>query len=554
MRRIEPPARAVRRRALAFGSLVAMLALAAGPVGASDLPQLAPATGSVPPPLTVVLEDGGDGYVNLDEQTAGILVTGTYDTGAVPAIGDVAARIEAGPICDGTSATFTPGQTAAVNGDGTFSVGPFDVSGMPEGATLCARARAIDTSSATSAEAGSNTTLKDTVAPAAGTVEMVETFVVDGYLNDREATDQCCIQANWFTGDPEAVSATVWFEDAASAMTAGCGLFNVGVSGFGAVNGTCAGSMAQGPFEFLGIWRDAAGNGSAEASASLTKDTIHPPMQITSPAADGAAFAPSTTLAVSGTTVPGGPLVYRLNGVVIATGTAGVDGSWQATFTTPSLDGIHEFKATTRDAARNFSTRVRLFAVDSTIPTILSPVEGSLSAGAVSINGKAPSASTVEVFEGDLLVGSTQADATGDWSLVSGLTSGTHTIVARATTTTDVVSPLSAPRTFRVDNSRPVVTFTTGDLSPHVQGALIEGGATDNNEGVASIVVEYYDALGTRVLQQTAACTTCGAGALSVSWQDEAALVVPGPYTVVAYAVDMAGNRSAVRSIRILAG
>ncbi len=111
-----------------------ILALASGVLAAS------PAHAAVPPAPTVEIADGGDGFLNASEIAAGVMVTGTYDTGA--GVTKVTGRFVAEENCDIDAPLKTDPQEATINPDGTFDLGPFDLSAFPEGQIVCAQARA----------------------------------------------------------------------------------------------------------------------------------------------------------------------------------------------------------------------------------------------------------------------------------------------------------------------------------------------------------------------------------------------------------------------------
>ena len=519
-----------------------------------------PVPGSAPPTPTVLMLDGGDHWVNGSEQDT-LMVRVNYSTSFVPPITSASAKIVGTPKDTMTPcASGAPHNTPLLSSDvpqpgGFFLIGPFDVSSFPDGVVLCA-VGFVRAGAQASATDTSNVAIKDTIGPVLGSVEMVETFIVDGYLNIREATNQCCIAANWSHADPGDVASTqVWFEDSTSTITGGCGVFNVGPSGFGAVNSTCAGSMAQGPFTFRGQWTDVAGNPSGIAVATLIKDTIRPNLTMDMPEA-GAQLAPSALTEASGTADPGAPLVFRLNGDVIGNGTAAPDGTWTFSFTTPAALGNHTLLVTARDEASNFRSASRVFEVSDLVPIIILPVEDADENGTVTIYGNGRPASDVEVYEGDVLIGSVRVTADGFWTIISGMPDGPHAIRARGFDSS-IPSTFSPPRNFSVDAGSPTVTITNevplpAPLDYALLPGVITGTATDGFDGVARIRVEYFNALGTRVLSEDASCPDCGAGATSVGWEHEPSLPLPGPYTVVAQAFDIQGNSSVRRTIKVV--
>lgn len=627
-----------RRRAATVALCAAALAIAGAQIAFA-----------APAPPTVAIADGGDGYVTAAEQTT-LTLTGTYDTTATPAITSVIARIVNSATCENAAPQTTTTLTVPVNGDGTWSAGPYDVSAFTEGAQLCARARTIDATAAQSelgtsaisildrvapaagtatlddadgfinaaeaaagvdagwtdpgaaataaawfadgdgnvpagcslgtvAVAGSgqltpacaaalpdgsvvlnvrwtdaagntspvatDTSLKDTVAPATGTVEMIDPNE-DGYVNIEEATTACCVPANWANADTSASSVSLWFLDSADVLhTPQCGTWVTVTTGAGAVNGPCATTMAQGEFAFVGQWRDAAGNLSDEARATLVLDTVAPTVTIAAPT--GASVAP--TFQVAGTTEASAPLVFLVDGLPVGTDTSAADGTFARTFSLP--DGPHVITIRVTDAASNVTNHDVSLTVDSLIPLIATPGAGSLQDGVVTVSGTGRPNTKIEIFEGATLVGQAQTTATGAWTTDVGFASGAHEIRARGIGLGgSPVSAFTPSRAFSVDAGRPTVTITTPNMTPFVGEAIvIDGTATDGSK-VARIRLEYVDAIrGAKLADRNATCTNCGTP--SATWTDSVELP-PGLIAVTATAYDEAGNRSGTVTIRIL--
>ena len=97
-------------------------------------------------------------------------------------------------------------------------------------------------------------------------------------------------------------------------------------------------------------------------------------------------------------------------------------------------------------------------------PVITSPANNSFDTdGNVTLSGTAEAESTVEVFEatssGDASKGTTQADASGNWSIaLSGVPDGSHAYKAKATDTASNASAESEARTVIVDTASPLVS------------------------------------------------------------------------------------------------
>jgi LPXTG-motif cell wall-anchored protein len=195
--------------------------------------------------------------------------------------------------------------------------------------------------------------------------------------------------------------------------------------------------------------------------------------------------------------------------------------------------------ATTTDAAGNVSPEATpvSFTVDTVgpaAPVIISPADGSSTNDTTPpIAGTAEPDSTVEVFVDGTSIGTTTADADGNWSVTPAtpLAEGAHTATATATDAGGTVSPESAAVAFTVDLTPPaapaVVTpadgSLTNDTTPPISGTA-EPGATVNVRIDGAVV-------GTTLADGSGAWTFTPATALA-----------EGAHTVSATATDAAGN------------
>jgi hypothetical protein len=131
-------------------------------------------------------------------------------------------------------------------------------------------------------------------------------------------------------------------------------------------------------------------------------------------------------------------------------------------------DGGHTFEVRATDSVGNAdaSPAVRSWSVDTiapAAPTIASPPAGSLSGSSVTVAGDAEVGSTVRLYDGAVLVGTTGTGAGGSWSVpLTGLADGTHSFTATATDAAGNVSPASASRTVTVDTTPPETTIDAG--------------------------------------------------------------------------------------------
>ena len=140
--------------------------------------------------------------------------------------------------------------------------------------------------------------------------------------------------------------------------------------------------------------------------------------------ADGTVTNDSTPT-ISGTAEANSTVSVYADGNLLGTTTANGSGNWTFTPGAPLADATYEFTATSTDAANN--TSVDSNAVDVTIdtvapaaPVVTSPVDGSsTNDNTPTISGTAEANSTVDVYVDGNVVGTTTADGSGNWSMVS---------------------------------------------------------------------------------------------------------------------------------------
>ncbi|NAW23518.1 hypothetical protein FGF82_23620, partial [Salmonella sp. gx-f9] len=100
------------------------------------------------------------------------------------------------------------------------------------------------------------------------------------------------------------------------------------------------------------------------------------------------------------------------------------------------------------------------------------------------LTGTAEANSTISVFDGTTLLGTTTADASGNWAFTptTALTDGSHSLTATVTDATGNVSPASSVFALTVDTAAPatpVIGTVTDNVAP-VTGAITAGGSTND--------------------------------------------------------------------------
>jgi Ca2+-binding RTX toxin-like protein len=191
-----------------------------------------------------------------------------------------------------------------------------------------------------------------------------------------------------------------------------------------------------------------------------------------------------TTPTLAGTAEAGATVRIFDGATQIGSTTADGAGAWS--FTTPALaGGAHSFTATATDAADNtgpasaaYPITIQADPADTTAPpapviatvtddfgpvTGAVPPDGPTDDRTLAVSGSAEPGSTVRVYAGATLVGTTTADGAGAWGLTTAvLTPGELVLTARATDAALNTGPASAAYPVSLIN---VVTGTSGDDS-----------------------------------------------------------------------------------------
>lgn len=158
------------------------------------------------------------------------------------------------------------------------------------------------------------------------------------------------------------------------------------------------------------------------------------------------------------------------------------------------------------------------------------------------IHGVAQPGSTVNIYDGQTLIGTTMADPSGNWSLTSlPLWDGAHTISATQTDADGNSSELQGGQTFTVDTTPPVEPIGV---------AIIADGVTVGNSEQISNAQPTFSGMaeaGATVSISTAEGTLIGTTQVSASgeWQyTPPSPLANGSYDFYATVTDAAGNPS----------
>ncbi|EIW2996744.1 BapA prefix-like domain-containing protein [Salmonella enterica subsp. enterica serovar Newport] len=417
------------------------------------------------PILTSVVDDVAGGVT-------GNLANGQITNDNRPTLNGTA---EAGSVVSIYDGNTLLGVTSA-NAGGAWSFTP--TTGLNDG-TRILTVTATDPAGNVSPATSGFTIVVDTLAP---TVPLITSIVDDvpnntGAIGNGQSTNDTQPTLN---GTAEANSAVSIFDNGALVATV-----NANASGNWSWTPTAA--LGQGSHAYSVSAADAAGNVSA-ASPSITiiVDTI-------APGAPGNLVINATGNRVTGTAEAGSTVTITSDtGVVLGTATADGTGSFTATLTPAQTNG-QPLLAFAQDKAGNTGIAAGFTAPDTRVPEapiITNVVDdvgiytGAIANGQVTndaqptLNGTAQAGATVSIYNNGALLGTTTANASGNWSFTptGNLTEGSHAFTATATNANGTGS-VSTAATVIVDTLAPGTP--SGTLS--ADGGSLSGQAEANS-------------------------------------------------------------------------
>lgn len=330
-------------------------------------------------------------------------------------------------------------------------------------------------------------------------------------------------------------------------------------------------NLADGLHSLVITATDPAGNTSTgSTTVTFTVDTSAPVAPIVASVIDNVGTTLTlangdstndTTPAFNGTTEGNALITVYDNGKQIGQVTADGSGLWAYT-PTALTEGSHSFTFTATDVVGNVgpASPPYVLVVDLTPPAApaitqavddFGTIQGPLGAGQLTddaqplLKGTSEPLATVNVYDGGTLIGTTNADINGNWSLQlsANLSETTHSFTARAVDAAGNISNPSAPFQLTVDTTPPappVILTVADDTGPNI-GNLTSGQLTDDNKptlsgtAVAGSLVRIYD--GSTLLGSVVA--TNG------NWSfTPTSPLTDGSHTLRATASDPAGNVS----------
>jgi hypothetical protein len=306
-------------------------------------------------------------------------------------------------------------------------------------------------------------------------------------------------------------------------------------------------TLANGVHSFTATDALSGATSTASTALAVTIDLVAP----AAPVISSAAVVNSNEASLNGTALDQG--VAEIGDVVkiydgstlLGSTTTNAAGGW--TYTSgPLASGTHALTATVTDEAGNISAASQ--AVDLTVasafvsPTIGSflPDTGSIAgvtdANVLTLTGAAAASSTVNLYDGTVLLGTATTDATGAWTFKTAtLTDGIHSFTA-TDTLSGATSAASAALAVTVDTVAPAAPIITSDATHSDNTVSISGTALDHGAAEPGDLVKIYD--GSTLIGTT---TTDPSG----SWSYTTNPLSDGYHPLTATVTDVAGNTSA---------
>lgn len=271
-------------------------------------------------------------------------------------------------------------------------------------------------------------------------------------------------------------------------------------------------------------------------------------------------FTNDGTPIISGTAEPGTTVSIFDNGLIIGQVTVGADGHWGFIPGAPLLEGPHQITTLVTDAAGNTSALSPIFTlnVDTGVPDGVTdlvvyddraPGTGAILDGDATndntptLSGKAEADSIITIYDGNTVLGTAQANGTGDWSFTptAPLKDGSHSLTTTVTDGGGNTSAKSPPFNLTVDTTPPAaigsltITADTGVLVPG--GSTKDTTLTVSGSSEPNSVVRLYDSDGTTLLGTVTAGPT-GSWSVAINPLGE------GSHAITATATDAVGNVS----------
>ncbi|QKZ13568.1 cellulose binding domain-containing protein [Spirosoma sp. KUDC1026] len=245
-------------------------------------------------------------------------------------------------------------------------------------------------------------------------------------------------------------------------------------------------ALAQGSHTVRARATDAVGNNSVDSNTNtFIVDSVRPTATIGSSAQNPTSTSPipfTITFSETVTSFVGSDLTVT-GGTITGFSGSGTTYTFSVTLTTSGVVTVELPANVAQDNAGNSNTEASPLSITynqpvTAAPVVLTPANGSRTNDSTpDYSGTAPANSTVMVYVDGSSIGTTSADALGNWRLTqpTALSQDNHTVYATAQSSGSTVSVNSNTNTFTVDTVAPTVssvgvpangTYRTGQTLP----------------------------------------------------------------------------------------
>ena len=333
-----------------------------------------------------------------------------------------------------------------------------------------------------------------------------------------------------------------------------------------AINGTWAvasSALAPGVHSLTTTQSDPAGNVSiASAALSLTINTTGPAaasVPTLSPGSDsgvaGDDLTNVTTPTLTGTGIAGDTVKLYDGNTLVGMAVVAVNGTWSVTASTLG-DGAHSLTTTQTDTVDNVSavSAAVVVTIDTTLPNAPTPAlslasdtgtagDDVTSVTTPAIVGTGVPDSTITLYDGNTVIGTTIIGEEGTWSITpsAALSDGMHTLTATQTSPAGNVSPPSPFLILNIDTSAPAAPAALA-LDPGSDSGILGDATTDFTQPVVTGTAE---AGSTVVLFDAGVAVGSVVADMSGNWSIATSYLSDGTHDLTATATDAAGNVSA---------
>lgn len=509
-------------------------------------------------------------------------------TGAADAVGTIRGNVANGGLTDDAapllSGTAVANATVSIFNNGTLiGTAVASSTGAWSFALPSSLANGTNTFTATQTDAAGNVStaspayvvVVDTAAPAAPAIVTVtdDAAPLTGTLASGAATNDT---TPTLAGAAEANASIALFDNATQIGTAVA-------NDAGAWTFTPTTPLADGNHILTARATDAAGNlGPASSGFAVRVDTGAPAAPVIVSATDDVAplvggvssggVTNDTVPLLRGTAEALSTLALFADGTQMGTTVVDATGNWSFSPTTPLVQGTYAFTAAATDAAGNVGTPSAAYTltVDTTAPAApvitsvvddVAPNTGVIPSGGLSndarpqLTGTAAASTSLLIYDGGTLIGSTTSNAQGAWTFTpgTGIADGSHGFTAVAVDAAGNASTASNTYGLIVDTTAPAQTVAISTLS--IDTLPLGDWITQDTAPVVGGTLSTSLAAGERLEVRIDGGTWATATTNGTNWFYGTGPLTLATHTIDARVVDAAGNvgGSASQSLGVVA-